>query len=38
MPSGDWKTILGFSLEWAVSLVILILCEKGVIKTAKARL
>ena len=37
MPTGDWKTIAGFVLEWAVSLVILILCEKGVFKTAKPR-
>ena len=38
MPTGDWKTILGFSLEMIVAVVVLILCEKGILKTAKARL
>ena len=38
MPTGDLKTIAGFALEGIVSVILLILCEKGVIKTAKARI
>ena len=38
MPTGDFKTIAGFALEGAVSMVILLLCEKGVLKTAKPRM
>ena len=28
MPAPHWSTVLGFSLEWLVSMIILILCEK----------
>ena len=38
MPTGDLKTIAGFALEGVISMIILILCEKGVIKTAKPRI
>ena len=38
MPTGDIKTIAGFAFEGVVSIVILVLCEKGVIKSAKVRL
>ena len=38
MPTGDLKTIVGFALEGVISMIILILCEKGVIKTAKSRI
>jgi len=33
-----WQVITGFSLEWLISMILLILCGKGVIKTAKERL
>jgi len=35
MPGFSWQTILGYSLEWLGALIILILCEKGIIKSAK---
>lgn len=38
MPTGDLKTIAGFAFEGAISIIILILCEKGVIKVAKVRI
>ena len=37
MPGPNWQTILGFSLEWLAAMIILILCEKGAIKSAKGR-
>ena len=37
MPTPNWQTILGFSLEWLVAMIVLILCEKGIIKSAKVR-
>ena len=37
MPSGDLKTIVGFALEGVISMIILLLCEKGIIKTAASR-
>ena len=37
MPAPNWQTILGFSLEWLVAMIILILCEKGILKSAKVR-
>jgi hypothetical protein len=38
MPGPNWQTILGFSLEWLVAMILLILCEKGIIKSAKTML
>ena len=36
MPGPNWQTITGFSLEWLMSMLILILCEKGIIKQQRA--
>jgi len=36
-PSGDLKTIVGFIIEAIIGIIILTLCEKGVIKSAKER-
>ena len=36
MPGFSWQTIAGHSLEWLVALIILILCHKGIIKSAKS--
>jgi len=37
IPAPTFKTVLGFSLEWLVSMIILILCEKGVVRPAKEK-
>jgi len=34
----SWQVITGFSLEWLIAMGLLILCDKGLIKTAKERL
>ena len=38
MPAPTLQTILGFSFEWLVAMILLILCEKGIIKSANSRL
>ena len=38
MPTGDIKTIVGFAFEGVISIIILILCEKEIIKPARARI
>jgi len=34
----SWQVITGFTVEWLIAMGLLILCEKGMIKTAKERL
>ena len=35
LPPGDLKTIVGFVIEGIIGIIILILCEKRIIKSAK---
>ena len=37
MPTGDINTIIGFLIESIIGMIILILCEKGIIKPAKVK-